>query len=52
MIAILLSGCATGPRGSYCDLYSPVKVDLTEDTEDTINQAVENNAIYFELCDQ
>ncbi len=47
---VMLSGCATNTAGDFCLIYKPVYTsDL--DTEETRDQADQNNAVYQELCD-
>ena len=47
---VLLSGCATGSRGSFCDIYEPVYT-IKSDSEKTKKQVDKNNAVWLEKCE-
>lgn len=51
MTLIMLGGCASGSRDSYCLLYHPVYTSRT-DTPETRAQADGNNAVWLTLCGQ
>lgn len=55
MMAIILIGCATGLQdessGGFCDIYEPIYTS-EKDTEGTIKQAIRNNSVWLELCDE
>jgi hypothetical protein len=46
-----LSGCATGSRADFCDIYQPVYM-AHEDTEVTKKQIDKNNAVWVALCER
>jgi len=49
-ILIMLTACGTVSQGSnFCDIYKPVYTS-NEDTEETVSQVVDNNALWLELC--
>lgn len=49
LISVLLTGCATNSAGkTFCDIYNPVYTGA--DTEETLKQIDDNNAVYSELC--
>ncbi len=50
-ILLLQSGCATGSRASFCEIYQPVYM-AREDTEATKKQIDKNNAVWLALCGQ
>lgn len=46
----MLSGCASYSRAnSYCQLYHPVYIS-DDDTQDTKEQVMGNNAVWLQLC--
>lgn len=49
-ILLLLSGCATGLSGSFCEIYEPVYPDYERDTLNTVLQIDRNNVVYMDLC--
>ncbi len=49
MMLMLQSGCASGLRGSFCDIYHPVYT-APKDTAETKRQVDGNNAVWLALC--
>ena len=47
---LLQSGCATGSRASFCEIYQPVYM-TPQDTEATKKQIDKNNAVWLALCE-
>jgi hypothetical protein len=48
---LLQSGCATGSRADFCELYQPVYM-ARGDTEATKKQINKNNAVWVALCER
>lgn len=42
-----LSGCAKRLDGGFCEIYEPVFLDYSNDSEKTIKQVERNNVVYM-----
>ncbi len=48
----MLAACASDlPESDFCLIYEPVYV-AGEDTPQTVEQVMRNNAVWVELCDR
>lgn len=46
----MLSGCVCKAGGDYCVVAKTITYSATLDTEETVHQIRQHNAVYQELC--